>query len=85
MGRVISEFAAGDTYTFPPQSTEAEIHKAWVEIPRATFVASGSKAKRIDAAPVTPPGGEAGIQVRVLEGPHVGFTGWTSSANLVAN
>jgi len=32
-------FAAGDTYTFSPQSSEAEIHKAWVEIPRATFVA----------------------------------------------
>jgi ribosomal protein S18 acetylase RimI-like enzyme len=32
-------FAAGDTYTFPPDSTEAEIHKAWVELPLATFVA----------------------------------------------
>jgi ribosomal protein S18 acetylase RimI-like enzyme len=32
-------FAAGDTYTFSPQSTEAEIHKAWVELPAATFVA----------------------------------------------
>ena len=33
-------FAAGDTYTFPPQSTEAEIHKAWIELPAATFVAT---------------------------------------------
>jgi ribosomal protein S18 acetylase RimI-like enzyme len=33
-------FAAGDTYTFSPQSTEAEIHKAWVELPTATFVAT---------------------------------------------
>jgi ribosomal protein S18 acetylase RimI-like enzyme len=32
-------FDAGDTYTFPPRCTEAEIHKAWVEIPAATFVA----------------------------------------------
>ena len=32
-------FAAGDTYTFSPQSTEAEIHKAWIELPSATFVA----------------------------------------------
>ena len=32
-------FAAGDTYTFSPQSTEAEIHKAWIELPAATFVA----------------------------------------------
>ncbi len=34
-----STFAAGDTYTFSPQSTEAEIHKAWVELPADTFVA----------------------------------------------
>jgi ribosomal protein S18 acetylase RimI-like enzyme len=33
-------FATGDTYTFSPQSTEAEIHKAWVELPAATFVAT---------------------------------------------
>ena len=32
-------FAAGDTYTFSPQSSEAEIHKAWIELPVATFVA----------------------------------------------
>jgi ribosomal protein S18 acetylase RimI-like enzyme len=34
-----STFAAGDTYTFSPQSTEVEIHKAWIELPAATFVA----------------------------------------------
>ena len=33
-------FATGDTYTFSPQSTEAEIHKAWIELPAATFVAT---------------------------------------------
>jgi ribosomal protein S18 acetylase RimI-like enzyme len=32
-------FSAGDTYTFSPQSTEVEIHKAWIELPAATFVA----------------------------------------------
>jgi ribosomal protein S18 acetylase RimI-like enzyme len=32
-------FAAGDTYTFPPDITEAEVHKAWAEVPAATFVA----------------------------------------------
>lgn len=32
-------FTSGDTYAFDPDSTEAEIHKAWVEIPAATFVA----------------------------------------------
>ncbi len=35
-------FLAGDTYAFPPESTEAEIHRAWVEIPAATFVACSS-------------------------------------------
>ena len=32
-------FAAGDTYTFSPQSTETEVRKAWIELPAATFVA----------------------------------------------
>jgi len=32
-------FAAGDTYVFPPGSSEAEIHRAWIEMPSATFVA----------------------------------------------
>jgi ribosomal protein S18 acetylase RimI-like enzyme len=31
-------FAAGDTYTFSPESSEADIHKVWVEAPAATFV-----------------------------------------------
>ena len=35
-------FQAGDTYDFAPDSTEAEIHKAWVELPAATFVALGA-------------------------------------------
>lgn len=32
-------FRAGDTYSFSPDSSEAEIHAAWVELPAATFVA----------------------------------------------
>ena len=36
-------FAAGDTYTFPPDSSEADIRKAWVETPLATFVAREGK------------------------------------------
>jgi len=32
-------FLMGDTYTFLPESTEAEIHEAWVEAPAATSVA----------------------------------------------
>jgi len=33
-------FASGDTYTFPPNCTEAEIYKAWVEQPLASYVAT---------------------------------------------
>jgi ribosomal protein S18 acetylase RimI-like enzyme len=32
-------FASGDTYAFSPKSSEAEIHKSWVETPAATYVA----------------------------------------------
>jgi ribosomal protein S18 acetylase RimI-like enzyme len=32
-------FQAGDTYAFSPESTEAEIHKAWIDAPAATYVA----------------------------------------------
>lgn len=32
-------FAAGDTYAFAPDSGEAEIRAAWVDLPLATFVA----------------------------------------------
>jgi ribosomal protein S18 acetylase RimI-like enzyme len=32
-------FASGDTYAFAPDSSEAEIRRAWVELPAATFVA----------------------------------------------
>ena len=35
-------FAAGDTYTFAPDSTEDEIRKAWIDAPAATFVARDS-------------------------------------------
>lgn len=33
-------FLPGDTYTYSPYSSEAEIHGAWIEAPAATFVAS---------------------------------------------
>jgi RimJ/RimL family protein N-acetyltransferase len=32
-------FERGDTYAFAPGSSEAEIRRAWVEIPAATYVA----------------------------------------------
>ena len=33
-------FATGDTYPFTPESTEAEIREAWIELPLATYVAT---------------------------------------------
>lgn len=38
-------FKTGDTYAFAPESTEAEIRKAWVELPSATFVACASDGR----------------------------------------
>ncbi len=35
-------FASGDTYAYAPDSTEADIYKAWVEQPLATYVAVSS-------------------------------------------
>src|SRR5947208_3526115 len=32
-------FASGDTYAFSPDSDETEIHKAWIGVPTATYVA----------------------------------------------
>ena len=34
-----SVFRAGETYPFSPDITEEEAHRAWVEMPSATFVA----------------------------------------------
>ncbi len=38
-------FAAGDTYAFAPDIGEAEIHRAWVEQPTATFVACDAQGR----------------------------------------
>jgi ribosomal protein S18 acetylase RimI-like enzyme len=35
-------FEAGDTYAYAPGSTEAEIHRAWVEAPCTAYVACAS-------------------------------------------
>jgi hypothetical protein len=31
--------ASEDTYAFEPSSSESDIHRAWIEVPTATFVA----------------------------------------------
>jgi ribosomal protein S18 acetylase RimI-like enzyme len=40
-----STFAAGDTYSFAPDTSEADIRKAWIDAPAATFVASAADGK----------------------------------------
>ena len=40
-------FAGGDTYAFSPESTEAEIRRAWVEAPAATFVACDADGRLV--------------------------------------
>ena len=37
-------FAAGDTYSFAPDSTESDIRKVWIDAPLATFVATQGDA-----------------------------------------
>jgi RimJ/RimL family protein N-acetyltransferase len=38
-------FAAGDTYAYDPRSTEADVRRAWIDVPAATFVACGSDGR----------------------------------------
>jgi hypothetical protein len=38
-------FAAGDTYAYSPESTEAEVRKIWIEDPLATYVACDGDGK----------------------------------------
>jgi len=33
-------FETGDTYAYSPQSTEAQIRHAWIDVPQATYVAT---------------------------------------------
>jgi len=38
-------FRTGDTYAFAPDSTEDDIHRAWVEVPAATYVACAADGR----------------------------------------
>jgi ribosomal protein S18 acetylase RimI-like enzyme len=40
-------FASGDTYAFAPDSSEADIHRAWIEMPAATYVACAAADGRL--------------------------------------
>lgn len=47
-------FAAGDTYAFAPESTEAEIHRVWVEVPTATYVATAADGRIVGTYKLQP-------------------------------
>lgn len=38
-------FETGDSYAFSPQSSESDIHAAWIEAPLATYVVSDAKGQ----------------------------------------
>ncbi len=40
-------FALGDTYAYAPDSTEADIFKAWIEVPLSTYVAYAADGKTL--------------------------------------
>ncbi|MDM4768062.1 GNAT family N-acetyltransferase [Pelomonas sp. SE-A7] len=47
-------FSAGDTYAYAPDSSEAEIHKAWIEGPEATFVVVDDEGKLLGSYGLKP-------------------------------
>jgi RimJ/RimL family protein N-acetyltransferase len=47
-------FAAGDTYAYAPQSTDAEIRRAWIEAPAATWVAVSGDGQVLGTYYITP-------------------------------
>jgi RimJ/RimL family protein N-acetyltransferase len=40
-------FAAGDTYAYAPDSSEAEIRTAWIDVPAATYVACSEDGRLV--------------------------------------
>ncbi len=61
-------FEAGDTYAFAPGSSEAEIHAAWIEAPRATYVATADDGSILGTYKLQP--NQPGL------GSHVGNCGY---------
>jgi ribosomal protein S18 acetylase RimI-like enzyme len=46
--------ASGDAYAFDPQSSETDIHLAWIEAPTATFVACGDGGRIVGSYFIKP-------------------------------
>lgn len=38
-------FSTGDTYAYAPDSSDADIHRAWIEVPKATYVACDGEGR----------------------------------------
>jgi ribosomal protein S18 acetylase RimI-like enzyme len=51
---LLSTFQPGDTCTYAPDSTEAEIYKAWIETPTATYVACSPDGKLLGTYYIKP-------------------------------
>jgi ribosomal protein S18 acetylase RimI-like enzyme len=47
-------FASGDTYAFEPASREADIRKAWIAVPAATFVAHDAHGRIVGTYYIKP-------------------------------
>lgn len=47
-------FAAGDTYTYPAESTEEEIFAVWIKAPQATYVACSGDGRVIGTYYIKP-------------------------------
>lgn len=61
--------AAGDSYAFPIDSPEAEIHKVWIETPSAVFVGLDSNEKMLGSYFIKP--NQPGLGAHVCNGGYV--------------
>ena len=65
--------AAGDTVAFPPDSTEADIHAAWVEEPLAVYVACADEGTILGSYKLQP--NQPGLGSHVCNGSYVVLPG----------
>ncbi|MBX9870063.1 MAG: GNAT family N-acetyltransferase [Burkholderiaceae bacterium] len=66
-------FSTGDTYTYAPDSAEAEIHQAWIETPTATYVVTSDDGTLLGSYKLLP--NQVGL------GSHVCNAGYVVNAN----
>jgi ribosomal protein S18 acetylase RimI-like enzyme len=61
--------AAGDTFAFSPESTEEEIHHAWIDVPVVTFVACDDTGRVTGTYYIKP--NQPGLGAHVCNGGYV--------------